>query len=85
MLTEPVLGSTVNSNDNRSLTWYLICRTAVITFLLGGAAVFYLKGNLRHITIYPFFILIAVSYVEALVSAFFLKKSIIYFFLLKSR
>lgn len=61
-------------NDNRSLTWYLICRTAVITFLLGGAAVFYLKGNLQGITIYPLFVLIAVSYVQAIISAILLGK-----------
>lgn len=62
------------SNDNRSLTWYLICRTAVITFLLSGAAVFYLKGNLQGITIYPLFVLIAVSYVQAIFSAVLLGK-----------
>jgi len=59
--------------DNRSLTWYLICRTAVITFLLGGAAVFYLQGNLQQSAVFPLFILIAVSYAEALISAFFLR------------
>jgi two-component system, NtrC family, sensor histidine kinase PilS len=64
----------VSVNDNRSLTWYLVCRTAVITFLLGGAAIFYLKGSLRHISAYPLFILIAVSYAEALASVFFLIK-----------
>lgn len=61
------------STDNRSLLWYLICRTAVITLLLGGAAIFYLKGDVRHTLITPLFILIGVSYVEALVSAFLLK------------
>lgn len=67
-------GGTRETIDNRSLTWYLVCRTAVITLLLGGAAVFYLKGNLRLSTVLPLFILIAVSYAEALVSAFFLKQ-----------
>ncbi len=62
------------STDNRSLTWYLICRTAVITLLLGGAAVFFLEGSLQRALIYPLFILIAVSFAEALVSAFLLKK-----------
>lgn len=61
------------STDNRSLLWYLICRTAVITLLLGGAAIFYLKGDVRHTLIMPLLILIGVSYVEALVSAFLLK------------
>lgn len=71
--TEPTQPSN-SVNDNRSLTWYLVCRTAVITFLLGGAAIFYLKGSLHHISAYPLFILIAISYVEALASAFFLIK-----------
>lgn len=60
--------------DNRSLTWYLICRTAVITLLLGGAAFFYLKGNLQRINVLPLFLLIAISYAEALISVFFLKR-----------
>jgi len=61
------------TTDNRSLTWYLICRTAVITFLLGGASVFYLKGTVDHGFIQPLFVLIGVSYAEALVSAIILK------------
>lgn len=60
--------------DNRSLTWYLICRTAVITFLLGGAAVFYLRGSFHHPIANPLFALIAIAYAEALISAFSLKK-----------
>ena len=59
--------------DNRSLTWYLICRTAVITFLLGGAAFFYFKGNLTP-TFPPLFLLIGISYAEAIISALLLKK-----------
>jgi len=62
------------NTDNRSLTWYLICRTAVITFLLGGAAIFYLNGSVNRSLIPPLFILIAISYAEALVSALLLKK-----------
>ncbi len=61
--------------DNRSLTWYLICRTAVITVLLGGAAVFYLNSSVNRSSISPFFFLIGVSYAEALASAFLLKRS----------
>ena len=60
--------------DNRSLTWYLICRTAVITFLLGGAAIFYLKGGANRSLIPPLFLLIGIAYAEALVSAFALNK-----------
>jgi len=60
--------------DNRSLTWYLICRTAVITFLLGGAAIFYLKGSANRTLISPLFLLIGIAYAEALISAVILKK-----------
>ena len=56
------------------MTWYLICRTAVITFLLGGAAIFYLKGSVNRSLIPPLFVLIGVSYAEALVSALLLRK-----------
>ncbi len=60
--------------DNRSLTWYLISRTAVITFLLGGAAIFYLKGSANRTLISPLFLLIGIAYAEALISAVILKK-----------
>ncbi len=60
--------------DNRSLTWYLICRTAVITFLLGGAAIFYLKGSANRTLISPLFLLIGIAYAEAIISALVLKK-----------
>lgn len=62
-------------NDNRSLMWFLICRTAVITLLLGGAAIFYIKGSLHRVSVYPFVVLIAVSYLEAFVSALLLAKT----------
>ena len=60
--------------DSRSLTWYLVFRTAVITLLLGGAAVFYLKGTVHRSVIPPLFGLIGVTYAQALVSALLLKK-----------
>ncbi len=60
-------------NDSRSLTWYLACRTAVITFLLGGAAVFYVRGTTQRDVIVPLFLLIAISYFAALLSALILK------------
>ena len=59
--------------DNRSLTWYLTCRTAVITILLGGAAIFYLKGGSHRSVITPLFYLIGISYAEALASALLLR------------
>ncbi len=59
--------------DSRSLTWYLISRTAVITFLLGGASFFYLNGAWQYTYILPLFSLIAISYVEALLSALLLR------------
>ena len=74
MTTSDVLKSQQLKIDNRSLTWYLICRTAVITLLLGGAAIFYLKGSSKHTLLEPIFLLIGASYVEALISAFLLRK-----------
>lgn len=59
--------------DYRSLTWYLACRAAVITFLLGGAAVFYLRESVETSTVVPILFLIGVSYVQALVSALLLR------------
>ncbi|RLB72867.1 MAG: PAS domain-containing sensor histidine kinase [Deltaproteobacteria bacterium] len=74
MSTSEILKKRVMKTDNRGLTWYLICRTAVITLLLGGAAIFYLKGSANRTLIQPLFLLIGIAYAEALVSALFLKK-----------
>ena len=74
MSTSETLKKRVMKTDNRGLTWYLICRTAVITLLLGGAAIFYLKGSANRTLIPPLFLLIGIAYAEALVSALFLKK-----------
>ena len=59
--------------DYRSLTWYLASRAAVITFLLGGASVFYLRGNVASSSVVPLLILVAVSYAQALFSALILR------------
>lgn len=59
--------------DYRSLTWYLACRAAVITFLLGGAALFYLQGNVATSAVVPLLILIGISYAQALFSALLLR------------
>ena len=74
MTTTGTLKNQRIKNDNRSLTLYLISRTAVITFLLGGAAIFYLKGSTNRTLIQPLFLLIGIAYAEALISAFVLKK-----------
>ena len=66
--------------DSRSLVWYLICRTAVITFLLGGAAVFYLRGSSQSPLIPSMFVLIGIAYAEALLSAVLLKKITRFYF-----
>lgn len=74
MATPEILINQQIKTNSRSLTWYLICRTAVITLLLGGAAIFYLKGSANRTLIPPLFLLIGVSYAEALASALLLKK-----------
>jgi two-component system sensor histidine kinase PilS (NtrC family) len=74
MVTTKTLKNQTENTDNRSLTWYLICRTAVITLLLGGASIFYLKGSVSRTLIPPLFLLIGISYAEALLSALLLKK-----------
>lgn len=61
------------NTDYRSLTWYLACRVAVITFLLGGAAVFYWRGSVESAAVVPLLILIGVSYAQAFVSALMLR------------
>jgi len=60
------------TTDYRSLTWYLTCRAAVITFLLGGAAIFYWRGVATDAVV-PLLILIGVSYAQALASALLLR------------
>ncbi len=74
MTTPEILINQQVKADSRSLTWYLICRTAVITLLLGGAAIFFLNGSVNRTLIPPLFFLIGASYAEALVSAVLLKK-----------
>jgi two-component system sensor histidine kinase PilS (NtrC family) len=60
-------------NDSRSLAWYLLCRTAVVTVLLGGAELFFLNGEPGRVDSGPFFLLIAITFVQALVFALLLK------------
>jgi len=74
MVTDSSVAQQKNKADSRSLTWYLICRTAVITFLLGGAAIFYLRGSVNRTLIPPLFVLIGIAYAEALISAVLLKR-----------
>ena len=63
----------ISRGTGSRFTWYLICRTAVVTFLVGGAAFFYIKGANPKYAIQPLFILIIISYLSALVSALILK------------
>ena len=60
-------------SGHRSLVWYLICRTAVITLVLGGAAFFYLHGNLAY-SVTPLFFLVGASYAQALITALLLRR-----------
>lgn len=68
-----LLKNTSLKTDYRSLTWYLACRAAVITFLLGGAAIFYLRGDVETSAVVPLLILIGISYAQALISALLLR------------
>jgi two-component system sensor histidine kinase PilS (NtrC family) len=63
----------LNPPGHRSLVWYLICRTAVITLVLGGAAFFYLYGNLSY-SVTPLFFLVGLSYVQAIIVALILPR-----------
>ncbi len=73
MAVEEVADSQLIRSRERSLVWYLTGRTAVITLLLGGAAFFYLQGNLGQSAI-PLFFFLAVAYAEALVVALLLRR-----------
>ncbi len=61
------------ADSSRSLTWYLICRTAVVTFLLGGAAFLHFQGEEAQTSIVPLLILIVVAYLQAIVSSLLLQ------------
>ncbi len=61
------------TSGHRSLVWYLICRTAVITLVLGGAAFFYLYGNLAY-SVTPLFFLVGMSYAQAIAVALLLPR-----------
>jgi len=58
----------------RSLIWYLSGRTAVVTILLGGAAVLSLSGDIDSTVNFPLFWLIGASYAEALISLLLLNR-----------
>ncbi|MDT8420983.1 MAG: ATP-binding protein [Desulfuromonadales bacterium] len=59
--------------DRRSLVWYLACRVGVITLLLGGAAVFYLQGHVESVAAPLLFVLLGLSYLQALLSLLLLR------------
>ncbi len=69
MITTTVRPWDIVRSDNRSLTWYLFCRTAVVTFLLGGAALLNLKGESGFFSVYSLLFLILVSYLQAIISS----------------
>ena len=60
-------------SGHRSLVWYLVCRTAVITLVLGGAGFFYFHGNLAY-SVTPLFFLVGASYAQALITALLLRR-----------
>lgn len=59
--------------DRRSLVWYLACRVAVITLLLGGAALFYWRGHVGASAAPFLFLLLGLSYLQALLSLLLLQ------------
>lgn len=69
----PFTKKKIYKTDYRSLTWYLACRAAVITFLLGGAAIFYWGGPVATSAAGPLLLLIAISYAQAICSALLLR------------
>lgn len=59
--------------DRRSLIWYLTSRVAVITLLLGGTAFFYWQGHVKSPAAPLLFLLLGLSYSQALLSLVFLR------------
>lgn len=55
--------------DRRSLVWFLTFRVAVITLFLGGTAIFFLSGKMRGDIAPYLFLLLTLSYLQALISA----------------
>jgi len=57
------------SLDRRSLAWFLAFRVAIITIFLGGTAGFFLSGKMGGDVAPHLFLLLALSYLQALISA----------------
>jgi two-component system sensor histidine kinase PilS (NtrC family) len=55
--------------DRRGLAWFLAFRVAVITLFLGGTAVFFLQGKMGSQSAPYLFLLLALSYLQSLISA----------------
>lgn len=73
MAVDEATHSQLTRARERSLVWYLTGRTAAITLLLGGAAFFYLQGNLDRSAI-PLFFFLAVAFAEALIVVLLLRR-----------
>lgn len=69
----PVL-SRAESPDRRGLAWFLAFRVAVITLFLGGTAAFFLQGKMGGQSAPYLFLLLALSYLQSLISALSLLK-----------
>ncbi len=59
--------------DRRNLAWFLAFRVVIITFFLGGTAVFFLSGKMGSDIAPHLFFLLALSYLQALASALALR------------
>lgn len=65
-----------DTSVRNQLAWYLFCRVLVITLLLGGTILYNLRSGFDqpHLVITYLYLLIAVSYAQALPSAVFLPR-----------
>ena len=64
------------TSSRRQLSWYLFCRVLVITLFLGGTILYNLRSGFASpdLTVTYLYLLIAVSYAQALPSAVFLPR-----------
>ena len=60
--------------ERRAHLWYLVCRLAIVTVLLGGTGAFYLSEKVHLSTALPLFFLIIPAYAQTAISALVLAR-----------